>query len=201
VTAERTVDSEATAVAAATELGFPVVLKSGDPNVVHKSDVGGVRLDLGDGVSVAAAYREIVTNTADPRVIVQHQEAAGIEMVAGIAHDPVFGSVIMCGLGGVHTELFRDRTLRLLPVTDYDAAAMWRTLRAAALLTGYRGSPAVDTRAWEDLLLRLGRLAEDLPEVAEVIVRPDGVAVVDVKVRLSPPGDEPDPSLRTLRGA
>ncbi len=206
VTAERTVDSEATAVAAATELGFPVVLKSGDPNVVHKSDVGGVRLDLGDGVSVAAAYREIVTNTADPRVIVQHQEAAGIEMVAGIAHDPVFGSVIMCGLGGVHTELFRDRTLRLLPVTDYDAAAMWRTLRAAALLTGYRGSPAVDTRAWEDLLLRLGRLAEDLPEVAEldanpVIVRPDGVAVVDVKVRLSPPGDEPDPSLRALRGA
>jgi acyl-CoA synthetase (NDP forming) len=206
VTPERTVDNEAGAVAAATDLGFPAVLKSGDPSLIHKSDVGGVRLGLADGVAVATAYQEIAAKTGDPRVVVQRQESAGVEMVAGIAHDPVFGSVVMCGLGGVHTELFCDRTLRLLPVTDYDAASMWRTLRAAALLTGYRGSPAADTNAWEDLLLRLGRLAEELPEVAEldanpVIVRPDGVAVIDIKVRLSAPGDEPDPSLRALRRA
>jgi acyl-CoA synthetase (NDP forming) len=206
VTAERTVDSEATAVAAATELGS---LWCSSPATRTWS----TRVTwAASGWISAMAFpwrRRTGRSSRIPPIHASsfsHQEAAGIEMVAGIAHDPVFGSVIMCGLGGVHTELFRDRTLRLLPVTDYDAAAMWRTLRAAALLTGYRGSPAVDTRAWEDLLLRLGRLAEDLPEVAEldanpVIVRPDGVAVVAVKVRLSPPGDEPDPSLRALRGA
>jgi acyl-CoA synthetase (NDP forming) len=110
----------------------------------------------------------------------------------------------MCGLGGVHTDLFRDRVLRLLPLTDLDAASMWRTLGAAPLLTGFRGSTPVDTAALEDVLLRLGRLAEELPEVAELddnpmIVRPDGVAVVDIKVRLSAADGEPDPSLRALR--
>jgi acyl-CoA synthetase (NDP forming)/L-amino acid N-acyltransferase YncA len=206
VTASRMVDSSAAAMAVADEIGFPAVLKSGDPNLVHKSDIGAVQIGLVDEKAVAAAYEHIVAVTGDPRVVVQHQEPPGLEMVAGIAHDPVFGSVVLCGLGGVNTELFRDRALRLLPITDYDAASMWRTLRAAPLLTGYRGSAAVDTAAWEDLLLRLGRLAEELPEVAEldanpVIVRPDGLAVVDIKVRVAAPGDEPDPSLRALRGS
>jgi acyl-CoA synthetase (NDP forming)/L-amino acid N-acyltransferase YncA len=206
VAASRLVDTGESAMAVAGELGFPVVLKAGDPNLVHKTDIGGVQIGLTDERSVATAYGKITAATGDPRVVVQHQEQPGLEMVAGIAHDPVFGSVVMCGLGGVNTELFRDRALRLLPITDYDAASMWRALRAAPLLTGYRGSAPVDTDAWEDLLLRLGRLAEELPEVAEldtnpVIVRPDGLAVVDIKVRLAAPGDEPDPSLRALRGS
>ncbi len=205
MTPRRTVQTEAAAVAAADELGYPAVLKSGDPDLVHKSDIGGVQLGLADRTAVADAYGRIIAAAGDPRVVVQRQEKSGVELVAGIAHDPVFGSVVMCGLGGVHTELFRDRTLRLLPLTDLDAASMWRTLRSAALLTGYRGSPAVDTAAWEEVLLRLGRLAEELPEVAEldinpVIARPDGVSVVDVKVRLSATVDEPDPTLRALRG-
>jgi acyl-CoA synthetase (NDP forming) len=110
----------------------------------------------------------------------------------------------MLGLGGVHTEIFADRALRLLPVTDTDAARMWRSLRAAPLLTGYRGQPAVDTAAVEDLVIRLGRLAEDLPELAEldlnpVLVRPSGLTAVDVKLRLAEVGFEPDAALRTLR--
>jgi acyl-CoA synthetase (NDP forming) len=207
VAASRVVDTGAAATAVAAELGYPAVLKAGDPNLVHKSDIGAVQIGLTDERSVAEAYEKITSATGDPRVVVQHQERPGLEMVAGIAHDPVFGSVVMCGLGGVNTELFRDRALRLLPITDYDAASMWRALRAAPLLTGYRGSAPVDTAAWEELLLRLGRLAEDLPEVAEldanpVIVRPDGLAVVDIKVRLAAPaGDEPDPTLRALRGS
>jgi acyl-CoA synthetase (NDP forming) len=206
VTPSQVVDTRAAAITAAAQVGFPAVLKAGDPNLIHKSDLGGVHIGLTDERAVGSAYDQITAATGDPRVVVQHQEAAGLEMVAGIAHDPVFGSVVMCGLGGVNTELFRDRSLRLLPVTDYDAASMWRTLRAAPLLTGYRGSTPVATTAWEDLLLRLGRLAEELPEVAEldanpVIVRPDGLAVVDIKVRLAAPGDEPDPSLRALRGS
>jgi acyl-CoA synthetase (NDP forming) len=131
--------------------------------------------------------------------------AAGtVELVAGIVHDPLFGSLVMTGLGGVHTDLFGDRTFRLVPMTDLDAGRMWRSLRAAPLLSGYRNTPPADTGAVEDLLLRLGRLAEELPEVAEldlnpVLAGPDGAVAVDAKLRLAPAGPEPDPTLRRLR--
>jgi acyl-CoA synthetase (NDP forming)/GNAT superfamily N-acetyltransferase len=204
VLAGRVVASAAGAASAADEFGYPAVLKAADPNLVHKSDVGGVRLNLADAASVAAAYAEIVATTGGPRVLVQRQARGQAELVAGIVHDPLFGSLVMLGLGGVHTDLFADRALRLLPVTDTDAAGMWRSLRAAPLLTGYRGAPAVDTAALEDLLLRLGRLAEELPEVAEldlnpVLAGPDGVVAVDVKLRLAPVDPEPDAAVRALR--
>jgi acyl-CoA synthetase (NDP forming) len=129
---------------------------------------------------------------------------AGVEMVVGVAHDPLFGSMLTCGIRGIATELLGDRSRRVLPLTDVDAARMWRDLKAAPMLTGYGGSDPVDTGALEDLLLRLGRLAEDLPEVAAldldpVIVGPAGAAVVDVKVRLAAVGPEPDAALRALR--
>jgi acyl-CoA synthetase (NDP forming) len=128
----------------------------------------------------------------------------GVELVVGVVHDPLFGSLVMLGLGGAHTDLLGDRTFRLLPVTDLDARRMWRSLRGAPLLTGYRGTPAVDTAALEDLLLRVGRLADDVPEIAEldlnpVLAFPHGVVAVDAKLRLAPIGTEPDPSLRALK--
>jgi acyl-CoA synthetase (NDP forming)/GNAT superfamily N-acetyltransferase len=194
------------AAAAAATLGFPVVLKAADPNLVHKSDVGGVRLNLADEDAVRAAYLAVASalGVTRPPVLVQRQLPAGVELVAGIVHDPLFGSLVMLGLGGVHTDVFADRTLRLLPLTDADAAGMWQGLRAARLLTGYRGAPAVDTDAVQDLLLRLGRLAEDLPEVAEldlnpVLTGPEGVIGVDLKLRLAPVDAEPDPGVRALR--
>jgi acyl-CoA synthetase (NDP forming) len=204
VTPTFTVSTELAMLTAAAELGYPVVLKSAKTDLVHKSDVGGVRLNLRDGDAAAAAYHGIVNATGDPHVLVQKQSPQGVELVAGIAHDPLFGSVVMSGLGGVHTELFADRALRLLPVTDRDAVEMWRGLRGAPLLTGYRGAPPADVDAVEDLIARLGRLAEDLPQVAEldlnpVIVHEAGLTVVDVKLRLESVGDEPDPSLRALR--
>jgi len=136
-------------------------------------------------------------------LVVQQMAAPGVELVAGVVHDRLFGSLVMLGLGGVHTELLGDRAFRLLPVTDLDAAGMWRSLRGAPMLTGYRGAPAADTAALEDLLLRIGRLAEDVPEVAEldlnpVLAGPDGVLAVDVKLRLAPTLGEPDPYLRNL---
>jgi acyl-CoA synthetase (NDP forming)/GNAT superfamily N-acetyltransferase len=196
--------TESAALARAAEVGYPVVLKSGNPNLVHKSDVGGVRLNLADDGAVSAAYRAVVEATGDPRVVVQKHCPAGVELVAGVAHDPLFGSVVMCGLGGVQTDLFQDRALRLLPVTDRDAAEMWRGLRGAPLLTGYRGSAPADTAAVELLLERLGRIAEEIPEVAEldlnpIIVHASGIDVVDVKMRLQAVADEPDASLRSLR--
>ena len=112
--------------------------------------------------------------------------------------------LVMLGLGGVHTDLFGDRAFALVPMTDADAARMWRSLNAAPLLTGYRGSPAMNVAAVEDLLLRLGRLAEDVPEVAEldlnpVLVSPDGAVAVDTKLRLTFAAGEPDAVLRQLR--
>jgi len=200
-----TVQSAAAAVAAAEHLSYPVVLKSADPALVHKSDTGGVAVGLGDAAAVRTAFG-IVAAAGNPGagVLVQHQVSAPVELVAGLAHDPLFGSVVLLGLGGVRTDLFADHTLRLVPMTDLDAGRMWRSLRASALLTGYRGAPPVDTAALEDLLLRLGRLAEDLPEVAEldlnpVLAGPDGVVAVDAKLRLAPVGTEPDPTLRGLR--
>jgi acyl-CoA synthetase (NDP forming)/GNAT superfamily N-acetyltransferase len=199
-----TATTAAGAARAADRLGYPVVLKSADPALVHKTDNGGVRMDLYGPGAVRHAFKPVAAaGRPSTGVLVQRQVGAPVELVAGIAHDPLFGSVVLLGLGGVHTDLLGDRTLRLVPMTDLDAGRMWRGLRAAPLLTGYRGSPPVDTTALEDLLLRLGRLAEDLPEVAEldlnpVMAGPAGVVAVDAKLRLAPVGAEPDPLLRRL---
>ncbi|MFY1670822.1 GNAT family N-acetyltransferase [Plantactinospora sp. WMMB334] len=201
------VDTVEGAVAAADSLGYPVALKVADPDLVHKSDVGGVALNLTDPEQVRGAYPAVAAS-AGPcgPVLVQPMRRGQLELVAGVVHDTQFGSLVMVGLGGVHTDLLGDRALRLTPVTDLGAGRMWRSLRAAPLLTGYRGAPPVDTGAVEELLCRLGHLAEDLPEVAEldlnpVMVGPDGVAVVDAKLRIAPVGAEPDGILRQLRAA
>jgi acyl-CoA synthetase (NDP forming)/L-amino acid N-acyltransferase YncA len=196
--------NEDAAVAAAAEVGYPVAVKAADPALVHKSDIGGVRLRLTDADAVRSAYRSVTAATGGPEVLVQPMAPPGVELVAGIVHDPLFGSLVMAGLGGVHTDLLGDRAFRLVPMTDLDAGRMWRSLRGARLLTGYRGSTPADTGAVEDLLLRLGLLAEQLPEVAEldlnpVIAGPDGVLAVDAKLRLAAPGTEPDAALRRLR--
>lgn len=137
-------------------------------------------------------------------VVVQRMFESDVELAAGIVHDPLFGSLVMVGLGGVRTDLFDDKQFRLPPLTDADAESMWRSLKSVELLTGFRGSAPVDPGALTDLLARLGRLAEDLPEIAELDLNPImpsryGVLVVDVKLRLARIGDEPDPISRRLR--
>ncbi|WP_244295143.1 GNAT family N-acetyltransferase [Micromonospora orduensis] len=200
-----TAGSKDDAVLAAQRIGYPVVLKSADPDLVHKSDTGAVQLNLVDAAAVRAAYRAVTAaGGTECGALVQPMVRGQVELVAGVVHDPLFGSLVMAGLGGVHTDLLGDRTFRLVPMTDRDAERMWRSLRAAPLLTGYRGAPPVDTAAIENLLLRLGRLAEEVPEVAEldlnpVLVGPDGALAVDAKLRLAPVGAEPDPVLRQLR--
>jgi acyl-CoA synthetase (NDP forming)/GNAT superfamily N-acetyltransferase len=193
------------AVAAADRIGYPVAVKAASANLVHKSDIGAVRLNLGNAEAVRQAYIAIAIalGVDTPDVIVQPMAAPGVELVAGVLHDRHFGSLVMLGLGGVHTDLLGDRAFRLLPVTTLDAGRMWRSLRGAPLLTGYRGSPPVDTDALEDLLSRVGRLAEEHPEVAEldlnpVLAGPCGAVAVDVKLRLSTVDDEPDPYVRML---
>jgi acyl-CoA synthetase (NDP forming)/GNAT superfamily N-acetyltransferase len=200
--ATRTATTEQEAVEAAADLGYPVALKAANPELVHKSDLGAVRLHLADPAAVREAYRAVAK--LSPAVLLQPMAGGGVELVTGIVHDPLFGSLVMAGLGGIHTDLLGDRTYRLVPLTDLDAGRMWRSLRGAPLLTGYRGAPAADTGAVEDLLLRLGRLAEDLPEVAEldlnpVLASPGGAIAIDAKLRLAPTADEPSATLRRLR--
>jgi len=127
----------------------------------------------------------------------------GTEVIIGVMQEPVFGPLVVFGLGGIATDVFGDRSARLTPLTDTDAAGLIRSIRAAPLLLGHRGTPAADLAALRDILLRVSRLADDLPHVAEldlnpVIARPDGAHVVDARVRLLP-ARPADPYLRRLR--
>jgi acyl-CoA synthetase (NDP forming) len=206
VVESRGVMSPAGAVEAAEDLGFPVVLKAGAPTIVHKSDVGAVMLNLADAREVRDAYASMATRLGAEMsgAVVQPMVAPGVETIVGVTHDPSFGPLVLFGLGGTTAELLGDRTLRILPLTDEDAAELVRSLRGSPLLFGYRGSPHVDIAALENLLLRVGRLAEDVPEVAEmdlnpVVVTEAGVVAVDVKVRVAPPVDSLPQDLRRMR--
>jgi acyl-CoA synthetase (NDP forming)/GNAT superfamily N-acetyltransferase len=201
----RLASSAESAMGIAAELGFPIVMKATRPGLVHKSDVGGVQLRLTDESAVRKAYLTIARalEEAQPEVALQPMVQTGVELVVGIAHDALFGSLVMAGLGGIQTDLLGDRTFRSVPLTYRDAATMWRELRSAPLLTGYRGTPVMDTDALEQLLLKVAQLAEDFPEVSEldlnpVVAVPNGVAALDVKLKLQPADDEPDAYLRSL---
>jgi acetyl coenzyme A synthetase (ADP forming)-like protein len=205
VASERATSAEAAAAAAA-RLARPVALKAAAPELVHKSDVGGVRLDLEGPDAVREAYTEMEQRLG-PRMggaLVQPMAEPGVETILGIVHDPSFGPLLLFGLGGTAVELLQDRSFRLLPLTDLDAASLVRELRASPLLFGYRGAPPADVKALETLLLRVGRLASEVPEIAEmdlnpVIVSPGGVAVVDAKIRLAPYAPQPELGARRLR--
>jgi acyl-CoA synthetase (NDP forming) len=196
--------SEAGEVADA--LGYPVVLKAGAPELVHKSDVGGVALRLTDAAAVRAAFARMEDRLGNDLggAIVQRMAAPGVETIVGVTQDPSFGPLVLFGSGGVTAELLADRTLRLVPMTDVDAHEVVRSLRGSPLLFGYRGQPEVDVAALEDLLLRVSHLADEIPEVNEmdlnpVIVSVTGAVAVDMKVRVRPADAALPPDLRRLR--
>src|ERR1019366_951006 len=197
--------SEQEAVEAAGQLGGRVVLKAEAEGLVHKTDAGGVRLDLRTPEEVAEGYRALAADFGSRlhRVLVQPMLTGGVEVMIGVVQEPVFGPLVVFGLGGVATEVLGDHVTRLTPLTDADADEMIRTVRAAPLLFGHRGSPPVGAAALADALLRVSRLADDLPEVSEldlnpVVAREDGAYCVDVRVRISP-AEPRDPFLRRLR--
>jgi acyl-CoA synthetase (NDP forming)/GNAT superfamily N-acetyltransferase len=197
-------DSGAAARAAA-ELGCPVVIKADVPGLLHKSDAGAVRLDLRSPDDVRRAFEDLAGKFAGrlTGVLVQPMITGGVEVIVGVVQEPVFGPVVVFGLGGVATEVLGDHSARLAPLTDADAARMIRSIRAAPLLLGHRGTPAADLAALSGVLLRVSRLAEDLPEIAEldlnpVIARPDGAFAVDARIRVTSQAAA-DPFLRRLR--
>jgi acyl-CoA synthetase (NDP forming)/RimJ/RimL family protein N-acetyltransferase len=204
----RTVTDVEAAVAAAEAVGYPVVLKSTAPWLRHRPDLGGVRLDLADADAVRATFAAIPSG--DP-VIVQEMAAPGVATVVGIVDDPSFGALVSFGVGGVATDLLGDRAYRTLPLTDLDAAELVRAPRAWPLLDGYRGSEPVDVAALEDLLLRVARLADDLPEVLRLTLEPvivgpanpwhggRSLVVAGASVRVGPPTARVDPGPRRMR--
>jgi acyl-CoA synthetase (NDP forming) len=180
---ERTAASLDEALVAAAEIGFPVVVKTAAPGA-HKTESGGIALDLGDEQQA----REAIERIGLP-VIVQRYLPGGTELLAGVVQDPVFGPLVAFGPGGVYAELIGDASFRIAPLTDVDAEELVTDGKAGSLVAGFRGAPAADASALTDLVHRLGRLAEDFPEVSEldlnpVLATPDGCVAVDARVHL-----------------
>lgn len=188
------------AVAFADRVGYPVVLKVVSPDVVHKSDVGGVRTGIGNREELASAYREITASVARALpaaritgMLVQRQVNPGMpgrELIAGISRDPAFGPLVMFGLGGVYVEVLGDVVFRLAPIDRVEALAMVDAIRGRRMLDAVRGQPAVDRAALADVLVRLSRLAWEFQEIEEVDMNPlvvtaDGTVIgVDGRVRV-----------------
>ncbi len=190
------VRSAAEAVQTAEAIGLPVVAKLVSPHALHKSDVGGVQVDLKSGADIVAAF-ERLTETArqlgipSGGVRIQPMVAGGVEAAIGITNDPVFGSLVGFGSGGVDIEVHDDMHFRVSPLSDMDVRELMAEPRVARLLGAHRGRPPADTDALFELLARVSRLAEEVPEVLEldlnpVIVRPagQGCHIVDVRVRV-----------------
>ena len=180
---ERLVASADAAIAAARDLGYPVVVKSSVAGA-HKTESGGVALDLRNELAVRAAVERI-----GAPVIVQPQIEGGAELLAGVVQDPVFGPLVAFGPGGVLAELIGGAGVRMAPLTDVDAEELVHEGKAGILVRGFRGAPPANSGALVELVHRLGRLAEELPEVAEldlnpVIAREDGCVAVDARIRV-----------------
>jgi acetyl coenzyme A synthetase (ADP forming)-like protein len=195
---QRTAETPAEAGAAARELGGEVVLKVVAPGVLHKADVGGVRVHLRGAAAVSRAAERMTESVqraagVEPTsFIVQRMVPSGVEMLIGVVNDRQFGPTVACGAGGTLVELLKDVSIRLTPLTRADASNMLRELRSFALFEGYRGSPPADIAAVEDVILRIGALVDDHPCIAEldcnpVIAAGDGATVVDARIRIEAP--------------
>ena len=192
---------------AAAELGVPVALKAIAAGLLHKTDAGGVVLDLDGADAVRDAAERIRTSVETAGhslqgLILQPMAPDGVELIVGVVHDQSFGPVVACGAGGTSAELIRDVAVRITPVTDLDADEMLRSLKTFPLLDGYRGAEPCDVAAVEDVLLRVSAMVEAHPEIVELdcnplIARPDGALIVDARLRVeAAPPPVPVPSLR-----
>jgi acyl-CoA synthetase (NDP forming) len=187
----------------AERIGSEVALKVIAPGVLHKTEMGGVRLHLQGAAQVSAAAHEMsnrlaASGTTATGFLVQRMAQGGVEMLVGVVHDPQFGPVVACGAGGVKVELLRDVSVRLTPLSKEDAGAMVRSLKTYPVLNRFRGGPAYDVAALEDALLRVSAMVEDLPQIAELdcnpfVVQESGAVILDARVRVAPV--EPRPML------
>jgi acyl-CoA synthetase (NDP forming) len=189
-----TSEDEAARLAAA--MGFPVVLKIASPDITHKSDVGGVQLNLHNAAEVRQAYRAILQSTAAHApgahiegVAVQPMAQPGVEVIIGMSQDATFGPVLMFGLGGVLVEVVKDVAFRIVPLSQRDAAEMIRDIKGLPLLQGHRGAPVADLGALERMLLTLSEFVAHTPAIKEIDLNPvyaypQGALAVDARIIL-----------------
>ena len=175
----------------AEKIGYPVVLKLASPSLLHKSEAGGVVLNLGTPEELGAAYEQILARgrelDPDVKVTIQQMAPPGVELIAGATTDPHFGMVLMLGTGGIFAELLKDTVFRLPPLTAADAREMIDSLRGTPLLKGYRGGEASDLEAVQDVLIRLSDLVCRNPEIKELdinplVVYPRGALALDARM-------------------
>jgi len=178
------------AEAIAQRIGFPVAVKAASPRVLHKTEAGGVRLNLPDAAAVRRAFSEMPY--AEDGVLMQAMVQGGVELMIGVADDPLFGPLIGFGLGGIHVEILGDIRFRVTPLTDKDAHKMVREIRGFKLLEGYRGHAPADIPAIEEVLLRISQMVEEIPEIRELDLNPifalppgQGCCVVDARIRVA----------------
>lgn len=186
------------AVTLARKVGFPVAVKLASHQILHKTEMGGVHLNLADEHAVRNAFKTITARLAQDHtldamegVLVQPMLSDGVEVMAGMTRDPLFGPLLAFGLGGIHVEILGDVQFRVAPLTERDAAEMVRRIKGYRLLQGYRGQPAADVHAIEEVLLRLSRLVETIPEIGELDLNPifalpdgQGCKIVDARIRV-----------------
>jgi acetyl-CoA synthetase (ADP-forming) len=189
-------ENETEAVKLAMSIGFPTVLKIVSPDIIHKSDVGGVVVDIKNAEEVRSGYRRIMDNVKkhNPNanivgMLVQEMAPAGTEVIVGSIKDPQFGPALMFGLGGVFVEVLKDVTFRIAPVNEDEAAEMISEVKAYPLLKGYRNTPPADLKAIVKVLMNTSKLVLDNPEIKEldlnpIIVYEKGAKTVDARIIL-----------------
>ena len=192
----RLVKSKEEAIGISKRLGFPVALKIVSPEIIHKSDVGGVKLGLKTSEQVESAYEEILSSVKQkfPHAIidgmsVQKMARPGVEVIIGMTKDPQFGPVLMFGLGGVLVELLKDVSFRIVPLEREDAREMIREIKGYPMFEGFRGGEPVDISILEEILLQVSRFVDDHPEIKELDLNPifaykDGAVAVDARIIL-----------------
>jgi len=188
--------SKKEAISISKEMGFPVVLKISSPDVIHKSDSGGVKLGLANATQVGKAYSEIISSVkqAYPEaqiegVSVQTMAPPGVEVIVGMSKDPQFGPVLMFGLGGILVEVLKDVSFRIVPVTERDAREMIREIKGYPLLEGYRGQKPASIPALEKLIVKVSQFVEKNPQIKEldlnpIFAYPDKAVAVDARIIL-----------------
>ena len=186
------------AVSLSREIGFPVALKIASPDVVHKSDMGGVKVGLTNTAQVQKAYTEIIANIKEKLpdatiegISVQKMARPGVEIIIGVTEDDQFGPVIMFGLGGILVEAIKDVVFRVVPVSAWDSDEMVREIKGFAVLQGYRGQEAVDVSFLAKLITRISGFIEKNPRVKELDINPliaygDGAVAVDARIVMKP---------------
>jgi len=174
VTQEKVVSTEDEAAAAASEIGYPVVLKGSGAELTHKTELNLIELDVRDEKDLREAYNRLISNkeASVEEVLVQQMVKGDRELVVGLTRDPQFGPCVMFGLGGIFTEILKDTAFRVAPLSRWDATDMMEDIRGKKILEAFRGKPAVDREILADILIAVGNMGMEHDQISEVDINP-----------------------------